>query len=108
VRMRAVTITGGNAVTDDGSNLHIPKRELVSALQIMLQSGALQIAAGLPLAETLRTEMKGFRVRISANGHDSYGAGDDWRSAPHDDLVLAVALACWQAAKPPNRWGATL
>ena len=24
--------------------------------------------------------------------HDSYGA---WREKEHDDLVLAVALACW-------------
>ena len=28
------------------------------------------------------------------------GAGDDWRSAPHDDLVLALALAVWRAQAP--------
>jgi hypothetical protein len=32
-------------------------------------------------------------VKINiATGHDSYEA---WREGDHDDLVLAVALACW-------------
>jgi hypothetical protein len=80
----------------------VPKRDLVSSLQVALQSGALAIADALPLAATLRQELAGFRVKISlTTGHDSYGAGEDWRPAPHDDLVLAVALACWEAGKAP-------
>jgi hypothetical protein len=50
------------------------------------------------LAETLREELQNFKVTISAGGHDRYGAGGDalsWREQPHDDLVLAVALAAW-------------
>jgi len=32
-------------------------------------------------------------VKINlATGHDSYEA---WREGDHDDLVLAVAMACW-------------
>ena len=30
-----------------------------------------------------------------STGHDSYGAGEDWRVGNNDDLVLAVAMACW-------------
>ncbi len=52
----------------------------------------MKIAAALPEAETLLRELEGFRVRISAAGHDTYGA---WQDGAHDDLVLAVALACW-------------
>jgi hypothetical protein len=107
-QLTAVTITGGTTVTEDTFGIHVPKRDLVSALQVLLQSGALHIARDLPLASTLITELQGFRVRISATGHDSYAAGEDWRSAPHDDLVLAVALAAWQAAQPPKRWGILL
>ena len=29
---------------------------------------------------------------------------DTWREGVHEDLVLAVALACWQAEREPP-WG---
>lgn len=99
--MIPVTITNGTTVTNDEyGNWGVPKRNLVSSVQILLQSGDLKIAKGLELADTLTEELAGFRVKISLTGHDSYGAGESWRSARHDDLVLAVALACWQASKP--------
>ena len=37
------------------------------------------------------------RVKVSASGHESFAA---WREGTHDDLVLAVALACWRARWP--------
>jgi hypothetical protein len=43
----------------------------------------------------LKRELTNFKAKISLSGHDSYGAGDDWRSSKHDDLVLAVALGVW-------------
>jgi len=56
----------------------------------------LKIPSTLPEAHTLLKEMTNFRVKISQAGHDSYGA---WREGTHDDLLLAVALACWAAEK---------
>jgi len=92
----AVTITGGDAVTQDGSDYRVPKRDLVSVVQVLLQSERLKIARALPEAQTLTSELLAFKVSISLKGHDSYGndAGM-WRENPHDDLVLAVALAAW-------------
>ena len=91
-----VTITGGDAVTKGAHNEYrVPKRDLVSAVLVLLQSKRLRFAADDPLSKTLRTELTGFRAKISLSGHDSYGAGEDWRSAPHDDLVLATAMAVW-------------
>lgn len=92
-----VTITGADAVTDDPTGgVRVPKRDLASTVLVLLESGRLEIARNLPLAEALTAELVGFRVKISlATGHDSYGAGEDWRSAPHDDLVLALAMAVW-------------
>ena len=78
----------------------MPKRDLRVGLQLMFDEGQLRIARGLPETGTLLKELMGMRVRISASGHKSYGSG---RETPHDDLVLAVALACWQA-KQPKRW----
>lgn len=96
-----VTITGGDSVTrGDHREWRVPKRDLASAVQRLLQEGRLQIPADHPMAETLTQELTGFRVKINLRGHDSYGAGEDWRSAPHDDLVLALALACWWGDRP--------
>jgi len=75
----------------------VPKRNLVSALQVALQSGTLKIAEGLELAQVLRRELLNFRVKVNiATAHDSYEA---WREGDHDDLVLAAALATWGSSK---------
>jgi hypothetical protein len=37
-------------------------------------------------------ELLAFRVKIIVTPHDTY---EPWRERAHDDLVLAVALACW-------------
>ena len=94
--LAAVTITGGDAVSRDGQDFRVPKRDLVSIVQVLLQSERLKIARALPEASTLTAELLAFKVSISLKGHDSYGndAGP-WRENPHDDMVLAVALACW-------------
>ncbi|MQA88709.1 MAG: hypothetical protein GEU90_00540 [Gemmatimonas sp.] len=96
-RLVDITITGGDSVTSSGASYRVPKRDLVGLLQVLLQSGRLRFAAGLPLVDTLVRELLAFRVKISADtAHDSYGA---WREGSHDDLVLAVALAAWYAEK---------
>lgn len=92
-----VTITGGDTVTRDGNAYRTPKRDLAGVIAVLLQTGRLEIAARLDHAATLKAELKNFKVRINAKGHDAYGAGDDWREGAHDDLVLAQALALWHA-----------
>ena len=92
----AVTITGGDAVSQDGRDYRVPKRDLVSIVQVLLQSERLKIARALAEAQTLKDELLAFKVSISLKGHDSYGNDvGPWRENPHDDMVLAVALACW-------------
>ena len=96
LRPASVTITGGDTVSSDGSDYRVPKRDLVSAVQVLLQSERLKIAKALPEAHTLTNELLAFKVSISLKGHDSYGNDvGPWRENPHDDMVLAVALACW-------------
>jgi hypothetical protein len=95
LRLDAVTITGGDSATHDGMDWRIPKRDLVSAVAIALQTGRLKIASGLPDAATLTRELLNFKVTIDPKtAHDSYSS---WRESDHDDLVLAVALAVWSA-----------
>ena len=89
----AVSIHGGDTTTREGHEYRVPKRELVSVLQVLLQTDRLAVAATLPEAQTLTREMLAFRVTFNATGHDTYA--NDWRENPHDDMVLAVALAAW-------------
>ena len=81
----------------------MPKVELVSCLQILLQGRRLRVARNLPEAQVLARELQNFRVKVTLAATDA----GVWRENKHDDLVLAVALACWQAErKLPTQWGA--
>ncbi len=65
-------------------------------MQVLLQTERLKIASRLKEAQTLTAELLAFKVSISLKGHDSYGNDQgSWRENPHDDLVLAVAMAAW-------------
>lgn len=87
LRPYAMTITASTTEYDK-----VAKRDLVSTLQVVLQTSRLKIAEGLPLAPVLVKELVNFKAKISNTGHDSYEA---WRDGVHDDLVLATALAVW-------------
>jgi hypothetical protein len=102
-RLVAVTITGSDGVTRGaGGDWRVPKRDLVTGLQVMLQSGELGIAPRLREADALVRELRGMRVKVGAGGGETFGA---WRSGDHDDLVLATALACWRAKiRVPGVW----
>lgn len=94
-----ITITGAGS----GRVSSVPKRDLLTALQLPLQQGRLKIAAGLPMGEALERELTSFRMKLTAAGRDTYqiqrrdGEG-------HGDLVIAVALAAFRAnwtVRPP-------
>jgi len=91
----AVSIHGGDSVGRDPlkPGYRVPKRDLVGAVQVLLQTGRLKVAEGMPESEILKKELSNFRVKIDPRtAHDSYS---HWREADHDDLVLATAMACW-------------
>lgn len=96
----AITITGGDVVGGNPAFQTVPKRDLVSTVQVLLQGGRLKVAAALEHQAILVRELLNFQVRIDPlTAHDSYGA---WREGTHDDLVLAVALACWRGEWMPR------
>jgi hypothetical protein len=101
-----IQIIGGANVSEENGMTRVPKRDLVSVVQVGLQNRRLKIAEELELAETLSRELQNFQVKITDSANDVYGA---WREGTHDDLVLAVALAVWKATQPifrglpPNR-----
>src|SRR5262249_19043086 len=70
---------------------HVPKKELVSTLQVLLQGRRLKVAA-VPERDVLLKELLNFKVKVTVGAAETFEA---WRERDHDDLVLAVALACW-------------
>ena len=88
-----VTLTAGHAVTggEDGI-LHVPKRELVGTLQVLLQTRRLRVSRSLPDAAVLVQELENFRARVTTARQETL---ESWREGRHDDLVLAVAMAAW-------------
>jgi hypothetical protein len=95
-----VTITGGHAVTlgQEGAQ-HVPKKELITCLQVLLQARRLKIAQSLPESGTLGRELENYRVKITMAANEVFGA---WRDGQHDDLVLATALTVWWAERQPR------
>ena len=89
----AVSLHGGDSVSHTGSNYRVPKRDLVGAVQVLLQQQRLLFAEALPLTSVLTSELLNFKVTIDpTTAHDAYSA---WRERDHDDVVLALALALW-------------
>ena len=87
----AVTITSGDRVSRRGSaHFCVPRRDLLDGVQLALEQGRLRIARHMKDAEALGRELLALR------------AGRD--TAEHDDLVFAVALACWRAHRK-SVWG---
>jgi hypothetical protein len=86
-------LTAGTAETMDGHIHHVPKIVLVSRLQALLHQGKLKIHKDLTEAEALVRELQDFRLQYTGSSM-TFNA----RSGRHDDLVLALALACWRAA----------
>ena len=92
-----IAISGGNTVNwnDERTRASVPKRDLVSTMQIFAQSDRLKVASGLRFGPVLAEELASFKVKIDIRtAHDSYGA---WREGAHDDLILATAIGLWTA-----------
>ncbi len=76
--VRRAVVTAGHVVARAEDGAHVPRKELVSGLQVLLQTRRPPAAAGLPMAKA------------------------------HDDLVLAVALAAWDGERNPPDAGEPL
>ena len=89
----AVVITGGAREHQSGNVWYVPKRDLVGGLQLMLEERKLRIAKRLREVEALVRELVDMRSATLQG------------AAEHDDLVMAVALACWLAGRKTIGFG---
>jgi hypothetical protein len=98
----AVNITGGERETRSGNVWNVPKRDLMSGVQVLLAQRELKIARTLKEAGPLMRELTNVRMTAGAGGRLRMGADGP---GEHDDLVIALALACWRAKRRQNEFG---
>jgi hypothetical protein len=99
----AVIISGGEKATSSHSGVwSVPKRDLMAGVQVLLQRRELRIAPRLKEAGALVRELTD--VRMSAGNKGAVRIGADG-CGQHDDLVIALALACWRAMRGQNGFG---
>jgi hypothetical protein len=97
-----VNITSGDRLHRTNSTWNVPKHDLLSAVQVVLDRGELRLAHNLKQMGPLIRELTDFRSVTQSSGRIRLGADG---SGEHDDLVIALALACWRAQRPTNGFG---
>ena len=82
-----ITITKGDTARPDphaGGGYYVPRRDLISALRVLLEIDHLKIAAAINNRKELIEELTNLTDRPTAH---------------HDDLAMATALAAWKATR---------
>jgi hypothetical protein len=121
VWLRPIQITSGekSALQEDGG-FHVPKAELVTALEIVIQNARIAISpfkakSNRPedieyakranaTRQLLAEEFRHFNRVARKNQKAKLGAEGD----KHDDLALSVALAVWLGENAPVGWDGSL
>jgi hypothetical protein len=89
-----VVITGGERGSKGpGGVRRVPKRDLIGRLQLLFEKRQLRIAGKLKDTPRLVRELLDMRVETMAGEKE------------HDDLVMAVSLACWAACRGTIGYG---
>jgi hypothetical protein len=91
-----LSVTAGHALAaDDWGGWLVPKKDLVGVLQVLLQEKRLKVSQALEHARTLTEDLHQFQLKTVPIKPEAL----EWRERPHDDLVLAVGIAAWQAER---------
>lgn len=89
LRTVATWVTTGDQAVEGDDGWRVPQRELVAAVQVLEQQDRLAMAEDLADYPELRQQMDAFKVIPGVAGRDRYNP------TAGEDLVVAVALACW-------------
>ncbi|MFN0167829.1 MAG: hypothetical protein ACKV22_15485 [Bryobacteraceae bacterium] len=95
-----VTITGGDRASLSNGRWRVPRQLLAETLAVLIEQEKLGVVADLPYARTLLEELASFDAEIRPTARVSFRPRGEQQ---HDDLVMALALACWYFRKlnPP-------
>jgi len=90
----AVTITSGEREALSGGLYHVPKTDLMSGIQVLMERRQLRIAGAMREAMALKRELLSIRAKTQAS-----------QGREHDDLAMALALAIWRLGKKGGGFG---
>ena len=91
VRMKAVTITAGEAFSRQGPIYHVGKARLIGTFLGAFDAGKVRVNPNMPIWPQLEKEMLGFRAEMSAQGRAKFEA----ENGENDDMLFALALCVW-------------
>ena len=91
VRLKAVTITVGEAYSRTGSLISIGKPRLIGSFLGAFDAGKVRVNPNMPIWPALEREMLSFRAEMSAQGRAKFEA----EQGEHDDMIFSLALAVW-------------
>jgi hypothetical protein len=94
--LNRVYLTGGINTTEGAEYLeyHVPKGQLISGLLAAFDSKTLFMTGQSKELAQIVTELQEFEIHITESGRDHY---EDRGKGHHSDLLIALALACWNA-----------
>lgn len=95
-----ILFTGGSSVNRNGKTYKVPKADLATTVQTLLQASRLTIAEQLDHAAQLAKEMKRFRVKYTQAGNARFEHATETDS---DDVLLSMACALWYAESASRR-----
>lgn len=98
-KVYGIISTGGRNVNagQEPGDVCVPKGDLIGCLQVLLQAKRLTYSPSLPLCRELQSEFQRFEMRTTKALNLTYEA-----ASGHDDIVAALALACWVGEQAPQ------
>ena len=91
-RLISGMVTAGDTVNRDGYLVNVPKRDLVAAVSVVLETERIKIPRMLARSSDLEKQLRRFTMTKEAGGRTKFGAD---LSSVHDDLVMAAGWALW-------------
>jgi hypothetical protein len=88
-----VFMHGGSRVVRDRDGFRVPKKDLVDAVQILMERKKIKFLKSLPYRELLAEELGNFRMKMDPRTRNA--SWEHWREGMNDDVVLAAAMCCW-------------
>ena len=90
----ALTTTGGlEANWRNGNRITVPKRELITSLEVVFQSQKLSIHKDIMHLKDLEKEILNFEGKPKANNSVKFEAA----YKHHDDIIMSLSMAIWYA-----------
>ena len=92
-RLVAATFTHGDRLIAEPygfDTASVGKAYLVNLLQVLIQSGRLELPPNKPEAAAMMRELQDYEIHIDQDANDKYGA---FKVGSHDDLVTALGLS---------------